>query len=129
MHFYLLASAFCHHNISPQVLIYIYIFLIYKYFWQGVCQQLDDVQKPEQEEKTGIRESVADVPTPHLVENARHNYTVDDGNPQRLKLTAGMADKPVQRISLKEKLEAFKSKVSGTEKQEKYKEKGKEITM
>jgi hypothetical protein len=40
-----------------------------------------------------------------------------------------MADKPVQRTSLKEKLEAFKSKVSGTEKQEKYKEKGKEVTM
>jgi hypothetical protein len=85
--------------------------------------------KPEQEEKTGIRESVADAPTLYPVENARHNYAVDNGNPQGLKLTAGMADKPVQRTSLKEKLEAFKSKVSGTEKQEKYKEKGKEVTM
>ena len=88
-----------------------------------------DVQKPEQEKKTGIRESVADAPTLYPVENARHNYAVDNGNPQGLKLTAGMADKPVQRTSLKEKLEAFKSKVSGTEKQEKYKEKGKEVTM
>ena len=88
-----------------------------------------DVQKPEQEEKTGIRESVADAPTLYPVENARHNYAVDNGNPQGLKLTAGMADKPVQRTSLKEKLEVFKSKVSGTEKQEKYKEKGKEVTM
>ena len=85
--------------------------------------------KPEQEEKTGIRESVADAPTLYPVENARHNYAVDNGNPQGLKLTAGMADKPVQRTSLKEKLEVFKSKVSGTEKQEKYKEKGKEVTM
>jgi hypothetical protein len=40
-----------------------------------------------------------------------------------------MADRLVQKISLKERLEAFKSKVSGTEKQEKYKEKGKEVTM
>ena len=85
--------------------------------------------KPEQEEKTGIRESVADAPTLYPVENARHNYAVDNGNPQGLKLTAGMADRLVQKISLKERLEAFKSKVSGTEKQEKYKEKGKEVTM
>ena len=41
-----------------------------------------DVQKPEQEEKTGIRESVADAPTPYPVENARRNYAVDNGNPQ-----------------------------------------------
>ena len=82
-----------------------------------------------QEENPETEESVADAPTPYPVENARHNYTVDNGNPQGLKLTAGMADKPVQRTSLKEKLEAFKSKVSGTEKQEKYKEKGKEVTM
>ena len=88
-----------------------------------------DVQKSVQEEKTEAGESVADTPIPYPVENARHNYAVDNGNPQGLKLTAGMADKPVQRTSLKEKLEVFKSKVSGTEKQEKYKEKGKEVTM
>ena len=85
--------------------------------------------KPEQEEKTGIRESVADAPTLYPVENARHNYAVDNGNPQGLKLTAGMADKPVQRTSLKEKLEVFKVKAAGTEKQENKKEKGKEVTM
>ena len=45
------------------------------------------------------------------------------------KLAAAMADKPVQRTSLREKLETFKAKVSGTEKQEKHKEKGKEVTM
>ena len=38
-----------------------------------------DVQKPEQEEKTGIRGSVADSPTPYPVENARHDYTVGNG--------------------------------------------------
>ncbi len=84
---------------------------------------------PEQEEKTGIRESVADAPTLYPVENARHNYAVDNSSPQGLKLTAGMADKPVQRASLREKLEAFKAKAAGTEKQENRKEKGKEVTM
>ena len=39
-----------------------------------------------------------------------------------------MADKPVQRASLKEKLEAFKVKAAG-EKQEKHKERGKEATI
>ena len=88
----------------------------------------DDL-KPWQEEKPETRESVKDASTPYPVENARHNYTVDNGNPQGLKLTAGMADKPVQRTSLKEKLEAFKVKAAGTEKQENRKEKGKEVTM
>ncbi len=82
-----------------------------------------------QEENPETEESVADAPTPYPVENARHNYTVDNGNPQGLKLTAGMADKPVQRTSLKEKLEVFKVKAAGTEKQENRKEKGKEVTM
>ena len=58
-----------------------------------------------------------------------HNYAVDNGSPQGLKLTAGMADKLVQRASLREKLEAFKAKSAGTEKQENRKEKGKEVTM
>lgn len=66
-----------------------------------------------QEEKSKTEESVADALTPYPVENARHNYAVDNGNPQGLKLTAGMADKPVQRVSLKEKLEAFKVKAAG----------------
>ena len=39
-----------------------------------------------------------------------------------------MADKPVQRTSLREKLEAFKAKVvQGVEKQENYKERKEEI--
>ncbi len=88
-----------------------------------------NVQKLGQEENPETEESVADAPTPYPVENARHNYAVDNGNPQGLKLTAGMADKPVQRASLKEKLEAFKVKAAGAEKQENRKEKGKEVAM
>ena len=92
-----------------------------------------DVQKSGKEEEASIKpetgESAVDVPIPYPVENARHNYTVDNGKPQGAKLAAAMADKPVQRTSLREKLEAFKAKVSGTEKQEKHKEKGKEVTM
>ena len=87
-----------------------------------------DVQKPEQEEKTGVRESVADAPTLYPVENARHNYAVDNGNPQGLKLTAGMADKPVQRTSLKEKLEAFKVKAAGGDAEKAMPKKAKEKT-
>ena len=85
-----------------------------------------DVQKPEQEEKTGIRESVADVPTPYLIENARHDYTV--GN-RGMRVAAAMADKPVQRASLKEKLEAFKVRTAGAGKPEIGKAKGKEETL
>ncbi len=38
---------------------------------------------------------------------------------------AAMADKPVQKTSLKEKLEAFKVKAAGAEKQENHKGKEK----
>jgi len=48
-----------------------------------------------------------------MVENARHNYAVDNSNPQGMKLVAAMADKPAQRTSLKAKLEAFKRKDAG----------------
>ena len=88
-----------------------------------------NVQKLGQEEKTETGESVADAQAPYPVENAGHNYAVDNSSPQGLKLTAGMADKPVQRASLREKLEAFKAKAAGTEKKENRKEKGKEVTM
>ena len=84
--------------------------------------------KPWQEEKPETRESVADAPTPYPVENARHNYAVDNGNPQGLKLTAGMADKPVQRTSLKEKLEAFKVKAAGGDAEKAMPKKAKEKT-
>ncbi len=87
-----------------------------------------DVQKLGQEEKLETRESVADAPTLYPVENARHNYAVDNGNPQGLKLTAGMADKPVQRASLKEKLEAFKVKAAGGDAEKAMPKKAKEKT-
>lgn len=89
-----------------------------------------DVQKSAQEEKTSERpetgERAANTPIPYPVENARHDYTIGSGG---LRAAAAMADKTAQRVSLKEKLEAFKSKVAGVEKQEKHKEKGKEVTM
>ncbi len=53
-------------------------------------------------------------------------YTMGNGG---LRVAAAMADKPAQRASLKEKLEAFKVKVAGKEKPENHKEKGKEVTM
>ena len=54
---------------------------------------------------------------------------MDNGKPQGAKLAAAMADKPVQRTSLREKLEAFKAKVSGTDKLSIEKAKGKEETL
>ncbi|GFI08078.1 hypothetical protein IMSAGC007_00522 [Lachnospiraceae bacterium] len=76
-----------------------------------------DVQKPGQEETISERpemeEKAANIPIPYPVENARHDYTVENGNPQGFKLAASMADKPVRRTSLKEKLEAFKVKAAG----------------
>ena len=133
MHFYLLVAAFCHHNVSPHGFIYLYIFLHINLFGKGVCQQLDDVQKSGKEEEASIKpetgESAVDVPIPYPVENAGHNYAVDNGKPQGAKLAAAMADKPVQRTSLREKLEAFKAKVSGTDKLSIEKAKGKEETL
>ena len=83
--------------------------------------------KPEQEENISERletgEKAANAPILYPVENARHDYTVGNGG---LRVAAAMADKPVQRASLKEKLEAFKVKVMGAERQENHKEKGKQ---
>ena len=76
-----------------------------------------------------MEEKAANTPIPYPVENARHDYTVENVNPQGLKLVASMADKPVRRTSLKEKLEAFKVKAAGSERKENLKEKGKEVMM
>lgn len=46
-----------------------------------------------------------------------------------LRVAAAMADKPVQRASLKEKLEAFKVRAAGAGKPEIGKAKGKEETL
>ena len=91
-------------------------------------KELKSGQEKYASEKSEIAENAADVPT-YPLENVRHNYAVDNGNPQALKLTAAMDGQSVQRASLKEKLEVFKVKAAGSEKQESYKEKGKEVTM
>lgn len=95
----------------------------YNCTYSGVPQEEPISERPEMEEKA------ANIPIPYPVENARHNYTVENGNPQGVKLVASMADKPVQRASLKEKLEAFKVKAAGSERKENLKEKGKEVMM
>ena len=75
--------------------------------------------KSEQEkytiDKLETAETTSDTPKFYPVENARHHYAVDNGNFQGLKLVAAMADKPAQRMSLREKLEVFKRKVAGGE--------------
>lgn len=85
-----------------------------------------DVQKLGQEENTSEKpetgEKAANVLIPYPVENARHDYTADS---RGLRVVAAMADKPVQKTSLKEKLEAFKVKAAGAEKQENHKGKEK----
>ena len=58
-------------------------------------------------------EQVADTRKPYPIENTRHNYAVENGNTQGMRLTAAMADKPAQRVSLKEKLETMKVKAAG----------------
>ncbi len=94
-----------------------------------------NVQKLEHEESTPEKgetgENAADMQIPYPIENARHNYAVDNGNPQGLKLVAAMADKPVQKASLKEKLEAYKIKAAGgdTEKTMPQKAKDKAETL
>jgi len=54
---------------------------------------------------------------------------VDNGKPQGAKLAAAMADKPVQRASLKEKLAAYKAQVSGADRADTDKAKRKEETL
>ena len=76
-----------------------------------------DVQKSGQEEKISDKaetgEKVADGPALYPVQIADNNYTAGSGSPQGLKPAAAMADKPVQRASLREKLEAFKVRAAG----------------
>ncbi|MGN0345863.1 MAG: DUF3849 domain-containing protein [Lachnospiraceae bacterium] len=87
---------------------------------------MDDTPEESILEKAEAVENAADAPIPYPVENARHNYAAENGNPQGLKLAAAMADKPVQRTSLKEKLEAFKAQVAGTDRGDNEKTKRKE---
>ena len=88
-----------------------------------------DVQKPGQTENISeqpeIGEKAADAPIPYPVENARHDYSVGNGG---LRTVAAMADKPVQRASLKEKLKAFKEKAAGGDADKTMLKKAKEKT-
>ncbi len=76
-----------------------------------------DVQKSSQEEKISDKaetgEKTADGPALYPVQIADNNYTTGNGSPQGLKPAAAMADKPIQRASLREKLEAFKVRAAG----------------
>ena len=76
-------------------------------------------QKENISEKPGTEEKVADAPIA---------YPAGNGSPQGVK-SAVMPDKPVQRTSLKEKLEAFKVKAAGADKPDIGKAKGKEETL
>ena len=60
--------------------------------------------------------------------DAGHNDAADNQSLQGFHSAAAMGDKPVQKMSLKEKLASFKAKASEREKQEKQREKGKETT-
>ena len=61
----------------------------------------------------------------HPMGNEGHNDVADNGNPQGFR-SAAVGDKPAQKMSLREKLAAFKAKAAGMEKPEKQREKGKE---
>lgn len=46
------------------------------------------------------------------------------GKPPGMKVAAAMCDKPVQKMSLKERLEAFKTQAAGTDRADTEKSKG-----
>lgn len=77
------------------------------------------------EENAGEQEKNESGAYWHPMGDAGHNDAADKEIPQGFQLAAASEDKPVQKMSLKEKLAAFKAKASGVEKQEKQKEKGK----
>jgi len=60
------------------------------------------------------------------VQIAGGNGVVGNGSCQTPKPAVAMADKPAQKASLKEKLEAYRAQVAGTGKQGIEKAKGKE---
>ena len=89
-----------------------------------------DVQKPGQTENVSEQpetvEKAANAPIPYPVENTRRDYTMGNGG---LRVAAAMADKPVQRASLKEKLAAYKAQASGADRADTEKAKRKEETL
>lgn len=89
-----------------------------------------DVQKPGQTENVSEQpetvEKAANAPIPYPVENTRRDYTMGNGG---LRVAAAMADKPVRRASLKEKLAAYKAQASGADRADTEKAKRKEETL
>ena len=67
-------------------------------------------------------------PIPYPIENARQGYMAG-GRAQGMKAAAAMADKPAQKMSLKEKLEAFKAQAAGADRADTEKAKRKEETL
>ena len=86
-------------------------------------------QEEDHSEKVETEENAADAPIPYPIENARQTYMVGNNSPHGLKAAAAMCDKPVQKMSLKEKLEAFKAQAAGTDRTDTEKAKRKEETL
>ena len=90
---------------------------------------MDDAPEEDTAEKAETEENAADAPIPYPAGNTVRQSVPVNSRAQGLKMAAGMADKPVQRESLKEKLEAFKEKAAGIGRTDIGKTKGKEVTM
>ncbi len=88
----------------------------------------DGGQEEETFGESEVEENAADAPTPYPIENARQGYMAG-GRAQGMEVAAAMADKPVQRASLKEKLEAFKAQAAGADRADAEKAKRKEETL
>ena len=73
-------------------------------------------------------EPVTDVSKPYPMENARHSC-VAEGSPQGYKIAAAMADKPVARASVREKLRILKAQKDGAERPHSTKDRGKEESL
>jgi len=77
-------------------------------------------------EKPEAGEKATDELVLYPIQIAGQSNTVGNGSLQGLKPAVGMADKPAQKASLKEKLEAYKTQVAGIGNAGKEKTKGKE---
>lgn len=86
-------------------------------------------QEEDYSEKAETEENAADAPIPYPIGNAGWVPMADGGRQQGLKTAAAMCDKPVQRMSLKEKLETFKAQAAGTDREDTGKAKRKEETL
>ena len=88
----------------------------------------DGGQEEETPGESEVEENAADAPIPYPIENARQGYMAG-GRAQGMKAAAAMADKPAQKMSLKEKLEAFKAQAAGADRADTEKAKRKEETL